>query len=521
MISAIVAIIPIVFIFVGLVVFKKGGTTMGILGWLLCSLLAMLFFETPLKVVAGASVYGLLKSLGISMVVLFSIFQIVFMGKLGALERITGEIKRYDFEKPELIMLLNIGFGSFLVGIGATPVSMLPPIMMGLGFSPLLSIALPCLGYNPLTSFALLGIPITLPAEYISNSILTDTVATDVAYTLGLKVSIYLPVISTGLAIGMLYLVGKWEMVKKGLPYAIISGVVLAVTTAFFAKLMGPMIPGIFGGLAVVLALILYKKYRSGKIERKEYHSSLPLWKALYPWITLVGFCLIVSLAVFKHIGPYEFLTTSTIVHVLADRSVNLQVLSKAYFWMLISTLISIPILKPSKKQAEEIIRTWLARSYKPVIAASIFFAIAFVMDWSGHTIVSGAVVLPDPTNNMNHAIGEQLSRTGPVYALLAPLLGLFGAIVAGSETPSNVMFARIQHIASKEILGAGKESYLQIMAAHSAAGGIASGITPAKIVNAAAVIDEIGIEGDVIRKTLVLCTTLVVLIGVMTFFLV
>ncbi len=520
MISAIVAVIPIIFIFVGLVVFRREGTTMGILGWLLCCLLAFVYFHTPLEVVTSASVYGILKSLGITLIVSFSILQIIFMHKVGALERITAEIKRYDFEKPELIMLLNIGFGSFLVSIGATPVSMLPPIMMGLGFSPFLSVALPCLGYNPLTSFALLGIPITLPAEYIATSIFNNpAMAEEVAYNLGLKISIYLPAISTGFAFGMLYLVGRWKMMKKGAPYALISGLVLAFTTMVFAKLTGPMIPGIFGGLAVVLALIIFKKYRSGTIEKEEYHSELPLWKALFPWITLVGFSLMVSLAVFNHIGPYELLTMPTIIHVLADRSVDLQMFSKAYFWVLVSTLISIPLFKPSKKQLKDIATTWAVRAYKPMIAAAIFFAIAFVMDWSGHSVIEGKVTLLEQSSNMNYVIGEAVSKTGPLYSLLAPLLGLFGAVVAGSETPSNVMFARIQYIATEKVLK-GKD-YLQIMAAHSTAGGIASGITPAKIVNAAAVIDEIGIEGEVIKKTLMLCLSLVVLTGIITFFLV
>jgi len=495
MIPAIVAITPIIIIFLGLVVFKKGGTTMGVLGWLLCCFLSVFYFKTPIDIVLGASYYGILKSLGITLIVSFSILQIIFMEKTGALKRIISEIKRYDFEKPELIMLLNIGFGSFLVGIGATPVSMLPPIMMGLGFSPFLSIVLPCLGYNPLTSFALLGIPITLPAEYIATSIYNNPAAAEqIAFDIGLKVSIYLPFISTGFAFGMLYFVGKWRMVKKGAPYALISGLVLAFTTMIFAKLTGPMIPGIFGGLAVVLALIAYKKYRTGKVERKEFKSDFPLWKALFPWITLVVFSLVVSLAVFNHLGPYKLLTTPFIVHVLANRSVDLQILSKAYFWVLVSTVISIPILKPTKEQLRDITKTWIIRGYKPMIAAAVFFAIAFVMDWSGNSIVNGKLTLVDTGRNMNYAIGDAISKSGPFYALLAPLLGLFGAVVAGSETPSNVMFARIQYIATTKLLG--EKNYLQIIAAHSTAGGIASGITPAKIINAAAVVNKIGIEG-------------------------
>ena len=83
----------------------------------------------------------------------------------GAIASITAYIKTIAAERYEQIMILNVGFGTFLVSIGATPVTMLPPIMLALGFSPLAAVALPCMGYDPLTSFSLLAVPITLPAS--------------------------------------------------------------------------------------------------------------------------------------------------------------------------------------------------------------------------------------------------------------------------------------------------------------------------------------------------------------------
>ena len=40
----ILAIIPIIVIFAGLVFFKKSGTFMGIVGWIVCLVIALLFF---------------------------------------------------------------------------------------------------------------------------------------------------------------------------------------------------------------------------------------------------------------------------------------------------------------------------------------------------------------------------------------------------------------------------------------------------------------------------------------------
>ena len=160
----ILAIIPIIVIFAGLVFFKKSGTFMGVVGWIVCIVIALLFFwGTPrletVNVALNASLYGIISSFSISLMVLFTILQVTMMDKTGAIKSITEFIKTIAAEKYEQIMILNVGLGSFLVSIGATPVTMLPPIMMALGFSPLASIALPCLGYDPLTSFSLAGRP--------------------------------------------------------------------------------------------------------------------------------------------------------------------------------------------------------------------------------------------------------------------------------------------------------------------------------------------------------------------------
>lgn len=57
---------------------------------------------------------------------------------------------------------------------------------------------------------------------------------------------------------------------------------------------------------------------------------------------------------------------------------------------------------------------------------------------------------------------------------------------------------------------------FLKVYSAHAVAGGIASGIAPAKIINAAAVIDQLGIEGEVIRRTAPIAITLTLVTGAM-----
>ena len=57
---------------------------------------------------------------------------------------------------------------------------------------------------------------------------------------------------------------------------------------------------------------------------------------------------------------------------------------------------------------------------------------------------------------------------------------------------------------------------FMKVYAAHAAAGGVASGIAVAKILNAAAVIDRCGLEGEVIRKVAPVVIVLTAVIGIL-----
>ena len=58
----------------------------------------------------------------------------------------------------------------------------------------------------------------------------------------------------------------------------------------------------------------------------------------------------------------------------------------------------------------------------------------------------------------------------------------------------------------------------MTIATANGVGGGLASVVTPAKVQNAAATIDHIGIEGKVIRKTILIALTMISLLSIMTY---
>lgn len=507
-ISFLLAILPILVVFVGLVFLKQSGTLMGVVGWVLTVAIAVLFFSTSLPIALQATLNGILASFGISLMVLFTILQVTMMDVTGAIRSITEYIRTIAAERYEQVMLLNVGLGSFLVSIGATPVTMLPPIMIALGFSPIAAIALPCLGYDPLTSFSLLAVPISLPAQVFD----LDLAA------LGQRISLFLPVISTGFAFGMLLIADGVNGVRKGFLPAVVAGLTLGFSAVFFVHVLPVTaigLVGVFSGLVTISVLLLLRvlQGRPIRVRRDDFPADLmPIHRAALPWILLVAFCIVISLppvSAWLHslLGPLQTIT------VLADQAIDLRLLNQAYTWVLVSTLAAAPFLVRSRAEARQIAGLWLKRAWAPTLAAAVFFAIAYVMDWSGQTVIDGALTFAPGTAdlNMNAVIGLTLAAVfGVAFPAISPLLGLFGAFVSGSEASSNVMFHGILERATSVL----HLDFIKVYAAHAVASGIASGVAPAKIINAAAVIDQLGVEGEVIRRCFPVALALTVLTG-------
>lgn len=121
-------ILPILLAFVMLVFLHKAADTTGVVVWLLTLVIAVLAFNTDIGLALLVSVAGIVKSFPISLMVLTSILMMTYMQECGALQRLIVFFKSLGGgSRPMQIMLISLGLGLFLVGIGATPVSMLPP----------------------------------------------------------------------------------------------------------------------------------------------------------------------------------------------------------------------------------------------------------------------------------------------------------------------------------------------------------------------------------------------------------
>lgn len=520
--SLVLTILPIILILSMLIIWKKPADISGTAGWLLISIIAVRFFKTSLEVVLRSSATGLIKSFPVSLIVATSLLQMAFMEKTGALKRIIIFIKTISNENRAVqIMIINIGFGTLMVSVGATPVSLLPPILLALGYSGYVAIALPAIGYDSLCTYALLGAPIVVFVDIANGTLGAGNEIT--LSQAGMIFYYFLPVVSTLIGFCMLWIIGKWKAIREGWIPCLITGGVIGVVSYFTNRVENLVVlTGLMCGVAVIVAMVFYLKLTGKKVidrskltkEELEYEKKMPLWKACMPWVLLIVLVLALNLPkdMFNYLYrelvlPIEGLT--------ADGSpIYTRALWNAYTWILVSVILSMIFLRPTKKQLGDTLKTWSKRAPKPVYSAAIFFAIGEVMNTSGYNMTTK---MSEEGMNMVKVLADASAQIfSGVYGGVVSFIGLFGGFLTGSEASTIAMFGKYA-MKTATTLGNDKTALIIITAALAFGGGLASVISPSKLQNAAASIDKLGEENKVIRTAFVMALILTAIVAVYT----
>ena len=506
--SLLFALLPVLVVLILLIWQRTPADVAGLAGWIVALLVAWLYFQTPLSITLKASLAGVVASFPITIMVATSLLQVFIMIECGAIARVVALIKTISPKDQVVqIMIINIGAGTLLAALGATPVSILPPIMLAMGYSSFIAIALPAIGYDALCTYALLGIPVVVFSSFVGRPV----------NEVGGYFARFMPVISSCIALGMLWIVGKWKLVWRGLLPAILSGVTAGLIAIGMNAIGLTSLTGVAAGLGVILVMLAWlivmrKPLRDRAVLSRadqEVEKRIPLWAALSPWLILVVFALIVNLPAL----PFYDLTFKQLalpVNIIPGAPENTRVFWQAYFWILVSTLLALPFLKPSPEQISISLRKWLKRAPRPMLASAVFFAIAYIINHSGKGL---DWQLTNPTHNMVFVVANASAAAfGRFYPLIAPFLGLLGGFVSGSEASAIAMLTAL-HLSTAEKIGA---IGLLVAAASGIGGGLASVISPAKLQNAAASIDRIGEEAQVFRVTFVISIAITAVCAIM-----
>ncbi len=504
------AILPILIIFLLLIVLKKPADIAGIAGWLASLAVACLCFNSDLTTMLTASFSGLIASFPVALAMAASIFQITLMAETGALTRIVAAIKTVSpQDRIVQLLLVNVAFATIAVSLGAVPVSILPPIMIALGYSTFTSIALPSVGYSGFCIYALLGTPAVIFAAFVDMPLAE----------MGINLAKFMPLTNALVALALLWLAGGARMFAAGFLPAVLSGVAGGLACMLMAKIGLVTIGGIGAGLGMALVLCLYLLLRGRAVSDQAMAAAnaaeheLSLARAASPWILLV----VVAVLTNMHQLPFFkilFTDWAMPVEIIPGRPEKLRLFWQAYFWIFVCTLACVPLIKAKPAHLASSWRKFLQRAPRPVLAAAVYFSVGYVYN---HSAKNDLWVMTEPALNMVHLMADaSVALFGKFYAGAAALTGLAAGFISGTQSSAIAMLTGL-HLASAKSIGA---DAIAVATAGAIGAGLSSMISPAKLMNASASIDRIGEEGQVLRRCIIFALILTVFVAVQGYFL-
>jgi len=504
-VSALVAVIPVVFIFVALIR-KMKGYLASALTFLIALIIVLVFYRMPASLALFSALQGALYGLfPICWIILAPVFLFNLTVRSGQFAIIRDFMATITPDRRIQALLIAFSFGAFLegsAGFGA-PVAISAAMLIGLGFEPLYAAGLCLIANTAPVAFGSIGIPIVMASR------MTDIPELAISQMIGRT----LPLLSLLLPFYLVSIMTGFRRAVEVLPAILVSGVSFAVVQWFTANYMGAMLPDVLAGIASILSvLILLKFWKPATVWRfpteaestaapahnsadvQTRYSAGETLRAWSPFIIMTLFIVTWGLdpvkATLNHMALFKF--ELPLIHtsiytptglLLAVKPYELNLLSAPGSAVLFAALLSIPIMRLTWKEGLEVFASTLRQLRYAIMTIASIVAFAFVANYSG----------------MSLTLGLALAGTGTLFPFFSPVLGWIGVFITGSDTSSNAMFCKLQ-ATTAEAIGVDP---LVTVAANASGGVTGKMISPSSIATAAGAVGLVGKESDLFRFTL------------------
>ncbi|WDG80439.1 lactate permease LctP family transporter [Pseudomonas chlororaphis] len=532
--SALAAVIPIVFFFLALALFRLKGHVAGSITLALSILVAIFAFQMPADMALAAAGYGFAYGLWpIAWIIVAAVFLYKLTVKSGQFEVIRSSVLSITDDQRLQVLLIGFCFGAFLegaAGFGA-PVAITAALLVGLGFNPLYAAGLCLIANTAPVAFGALGIPIIVAGQVTGID----------AFKIGAMTGRQLPLLSLFVPFWLVFMMDGLRGVKETWPAALVAGLSFAVTQYFTSNFIGPELPDITSALASLIALTLFLKVwqpkrsfaaatasvgaaavRNGGFGQPRTTQPSPysfgeIFKAWSPFLILTVLVTIWTLKPFKAMfaaggSMYSWVFNFAIPHLdqLVIKSApivatptaipavfKLDPISATGTAIFFSALISMLVLKINFKTGLTTFKETFYELRWPILSIGMVLAFAFVTNYSG----------------MSSTMALVLAGTGAAFPFFSPFLGWLGVFLTGSDTSSNALFSSLQATTAHQI---GVNDTL-LVAANTSGGVTGKMISPQSIAVACAATGLVGKESDLFRFTLKHSLFFATIVGLIT----
>jgi lactate permease len=496
--SALVAAVPVFFIFWALLVQKMRGWVASL--WIVVLVLAIAIFVygMPLSLsllsAADGALYGVFTICWIIVGAIF-LYNITVAG--GQFLIIRQFMARITDDRRLQALLIAFSFGAFLEGAAGfgSPVAITAAMLAGLGFNPLYAAGICLIANTAPVAFGSIGIPVTVAAQVSGLP----------EMALSQMIGRTLPFISLIVPFYLVCLMCGWRKTMEVMPAILVSGISFALTQFITANYLSPMLPDVISGLVSIISLMVLLRYWKPRqswrfpeetpvsASEDEQHSNAAIARAWLPYLIMtvmvVGWGLQPVKDYLNSIGQVKFYVPGLAHSIVRPDGSELLIkpftfnyLSNAGSAILLAGLLSIPLTGISLRKAVIAVKLTLHQLKAPVITIAAVVAFAFVANNSG---ISSTMALA-------------LAATGAWFPFFSPVLGWLGVFLTGSDTSSNALFGKLQLTTAQRI---GVDPLITV-AANASGGVTAKMISPQSIAVGVAAVGLTGQESRLFAFT-------------------
>lgn len=497
-ISALVAAVPIFYLFWALAYKRMKGHWAAISAVIIAMLISIVAYGMPVNLAVLSAFNGFIFGLWpVCWIVVTAVYIYNLSVETKQFEIIKNSLATITDDRRIQAVIIAFSFGAFLEGAAGfgTPVAISAAMLAGLGFNPIYACGICLIANTAPVAFGAIGIPIVVGAG-VSG---VDMMA------LSKMVGRQLPFFSVLVPFYMVVVMAGWKKAIEIWPVLLVSGGSFALTQFIVSNYIGPYLPDILSAIISIIATVIFVKIWHPKESWTFSHevcaegkaclqySFGQVFRAWAPFILLSIFVAAWGIkpvkAVLDQIATFKFpiagLDKEVIDHLGKPKAAvyAFNLLSAAGTAILFAGILSIPVMGASIGTALKVAGRTLNQLKWPIVTIGTILGFAYLYNFSGMAIT----------------LGYAFASTGVVFPLFAAFLGWLGVFMTGSDTSSNALFGKLQEVTARQL---GIDPVLTV-AANSSGGVFGKMISPQSIAVATAATGYVGHEGDIFRFTL------------------
>lgn len=497
---------PIVLVLVLMMAFRMSGGKAGAVSWAAALLIGAYFFGGDLRLLASGTIKGLWTTVWVLYIIWGAMTLYNVVEVTGSFKLISSTFTRLTHGN-KLLQLLVLGwaFPSFIQGVCGfgVPVAVSAPLLVGLGFNPIVAVVTALIGHSWAVTFGSLG------SSYAVLVRLTDLDPARLAMFAALFLGVCC--IMVGFCIAHYY--AGWRGVRESVPAVLSLSIPMAATLNLMANFVTPYIASFTAGMAgLLIGGLVVTRLPSYRPPGAAVPAAAPpgFHRAFSAYYILIAVVFVVYLIPplrawlngLLELGmPFpetrtSFGYTNSAVPVYS----GIRLFTAPGTLIFLTVVFSYLFYRSQSMWPAGGRRLVLTRTAKQAIGATLTVMTMSMM----------AVVMMETGMTGYLAVG-MAQYFGHAYAVVSPFIGVLGAFMTGSNTSSNILFTGLQH----EVAGLLSISPFVILGLQTTGGAIGNMFCPMNVALGTGVTNAVGREGECLKATTLYTVIQCLVVGV------